>query len=526
MKRTVFALMLILVINLTAADPIAVKSRLELFVDDYLLAELFQASRELQTPQPREMSLNFMEKQWEGSWSGQTPTVIKDGELYRMYYFACPIRKGPEEAGVFCYAESRDGITWSRPALNQVTYNGITDNNIIFLPDPPAASLASSPVQFHYAAPFIDTRPGIPASSKFKAMTMAYSYTDAAGDKWLSGNYLLVSADGLRWTLSSPDPMIPAEKWHTNNNYPHPVDRDGNQTIFWSDAEQAYVCLYRGWKQITPLHSPDDSYGNLGWYRWVKKITSTDLCSWSEPVYMDTGGMAIEHWYNHGTTPYFRAPHINIGMPSHYFIFHLAGYDDGFNNLPGDGHSARCESRLVCNRAGTNHYDRSFGHQRLIISGPPNQAFQFGPDQDDWPLFAGRPCLNAVPTGAKEMSIYLEQPGRIIRYSLRTDGYVALKSDTTGYAVTKPLTFDGDYLHINLLTNSEGSVKVELQDASGRPISGYTLAEATAMKGDEISKVVSWGARSDVGKLRGKTMRIKFQLYKAKVFSFRFANPS
>jgi hypothetical protein len=120
------------------------------------------------------------------------------------------------------------------------------------------------------------------------------------------------------------------------------------------------------------------------------------------------------------------------------------------------------------------------------------------------------------------MSIYLEQPGRIVRYTLRTDGFVALTATGTGQATTRPLTFTGKTLEINSLTGPRGRVRVELQDASGRPLPGFTLADGTPLTGDEISQVVTWRSRSDLGSLVGRAVRVRFELYDAKVFSFRF----
>ena len=55
----------------------------------------------------------------------------------------------------------------------------------------------------------------------------------------------------------------------------------------------------------------------------------------------------------------------------------------------------------------------------------PSQRLFFFPDRSNWPVLAGRMCLNVVPTGPREMPVYLEHPGRILRYTLRTDGLVA-----------------------------------------------------------------------------------------------------
>lgn len=490
--------------------PIALGSRRELFVDTSLIASITRATLELQTPRVAEMSLNFMERPWEGSWSGQGPTILKDGDVYRMYYYCDPTRWNPEtEEGLACYAESRDGITWTRPNLRQVHVSGTWDNNVLFMPDP----------SFHNLRPFIDTRPGVPPSQKYKAVTGGALYRDTDGARWTDGLYILVSADGLRWSKYSPGPFLPPQRFKSpdgQSNSP-PVDYDGMNTMFWSESEQVYVCYYRGWVKVSSSPSPDDSYG--GWYRWVRRTTSPDLVTWSPSVDMETGGFRLEHWYMHSTSPYFRAPHISIAMPSHYIP---VAHSD-FRNLPDDGHSARSETRFASTRGGLS-YDRLFPTQRWITTGLPNTRFFF-PEQSNWPVFAGRMSLNVVPTGPREMSVYLEQPGRVVRYTLRTDGFVAVRA-AAGQAITRPVTFTGKALEMNFAAGPGGHVRVELQDASGRPLPGFTIADASPMTGDEISRVVTWGANSDLGSLAGQVVRVRFQLQDAKLFSFRFFTPS
>jgi hypothetical protein len=489
--------------------PIAIGSRRELFVDTSLLASVSEASLELQTPTAAEMSLNFMERPWEGSWSGQGPTILKDGDVYRMYYYCDPTRGDPP--GLPCYAESRDGIAWTRPHLRQVLVNGTWDNNVLLMPDP----------SFVVLRPFIDDRPGVPRAQKYKAVTGGSYYTGADGATWTGGLYVLVSADGLRWRKYSPKPFLPAQRFSSHDgksNWPDPVDYDGMNTMFWSESEQLYVCYYRSWFKPATVSTPDDSYA--GWYRWVKRTTSPDLKTWTPPVLMDTGGLAPEHWYFHATSPYFRAPQIYVAMPSHY----IPTADPDFRNAPEDGHSARSESRFASSRGGIA-YDRLFPAQRWITTGLPNTRFFF-PNQTEWPLFAGRLSLNPVPTGPKEMSVYLEQPGRIVRYTLRTDGFVALSSARTGQAITRPLKFSGTALQVNFWTSMGGSVRVELQDASGRPLPGFTIADATPLSGDQISQIVTWGGNSRVASLAGEVVRVRFDLQSAKLFSFQFFTPA
>jgi len=73
-------------------------------------------------------------------------TVLFDNQKFRMWYYAMHPNAGQtqqvtgfkgdkEVQGPICYAESDDGISWTRPNLGQVLFNGSRSNNAIALPD-------------------------------------------------------------------------------------------------------------------------------------------------------------------------------------------------------------------------------------------------------------------------------------------------------------------------------------------------------------------------------------------------------
>jgi hypothetical protein len=65
-------------------------------------------------------------------------------------------------------------------------------------------------------------------------------------------------------------------------------------------------------------------------------------------------------------------------------------------------------------------------------------------------------------------------------------------------------------------------VRVEVQDASGRPVPGLALEDCVEVIGDEIERVVRWKGEADLGRLAGAPVRLRFALKDADVFSFRF----
>ena len=92
--------------------------------------------------------------------------------------------------------------------------------------------------------------------------------------------------------------------------------------------------------------------------------------------------------------------------------------------------------------------------------------------------------------------------------------------------ITKPLTFTGSALHLNLTTSAAGTIRVELQNADGTPITGYGQESCHDLFGDNDDRVVSWTTGRDVSSLSEKPVRIGVELREADLYSFRFAGPS
>ena len=143
----------------SAAEPLAIGTRRELFVDDYLVERLSGNARlVVQKPVPREVVL-VTDKPWEGS-SCLYFTIFQDGDLYRMYYRGLQVTDGrPAHREVVCYTESRDGVKWRRPGLGLVEFDGSTSNNIVW------DGLGS-----HNFTPFIDRNPECRPEAKYKAL--------------------------------------------------------------------------------------------------------------------------------------------------------------------------------------------------------------------------------------------------------------------------------------------------------------------------------------------------------------------
>ena len=178
------------------------------------------------------------------------------------------------------------------------------------------------------------------------------------------------------------------------------------------------------------------------------------------------------------------------------------------------------EGVLMTTRGG-DRYDRTF----------MEAFFRPGRDPANWVSRTNMAALNVVPTGPDEMSIYYSQhyaqpTHHILRTTLRTDGFASLRAGYRGgELLTKPFKFAGTRLEINFATSAVGSVRIELQNPAGKPLSGFALSDCNETVGDRIRHVVRWKAGDDLAKIAGQTIRMRIVLKDADVYSFRFSPP-
>lgn len=470
-------ILLLLVTTLAfGQNPIEINDRLELFVDDYLIEKMEGAHLELHNPRDEGPVIKF-DKPWEGIFSGYT-TIIKDGRYFRAYYRGMPRVGGDNSAREStCYAESLDGINWVKPNLGQFLVDSTYENNII---------LADSPPHTHNFCPFLDTNPNVKPSERYKAV-------GGSGESGLTG---FVSADGIKWTKISEEPIF------TKGIF------DSQNVVFWSDHEDQYVMYFRTWT----------GNGYSG-YRTVSKSTSKDFVNWTDPQKMDFGGTPNEHLYTNQTSPYFRAPHIYIAiaarfMPGRKVLTDYQAKELGVNPK----YFNDCSDAVLISSRGGYDYDRTFMESYI----------RPGIGLENWVSRSNYPALNVVQTSDTEMSLYINQDyaqptAHLRRYSMRIDGFSSVQVGySSGYVLTKPLIFKGSKLILNYSTSAAGSVKVEFYDIKGEVIESFSEENCQEIIGNQIERIVEWNGSSDLAELSGKAVSIKFILKDADLYSFKF----
>ena len=107
----------------------------------------------------------------------------------------------------------------------------------------------------------------------------------------------------------------------------------------------------------------------------------------------------------------------------------------------------------------------------------------------------------------------------------RLDGFMSADADHRGGWLQTPLLkFQGNRLRLNIDTGAMGTAFVELRNADGQPIPGFTLADCEEIGGNFIDQLVHWKGGVDVGSLAGRPIRLHIQLKRAKLYAFQFVS--
>jgi hypothetical protein len=108
----------------------------------------------------------------------------------------------------------------------------------------------------------------------------------------------------------------------------------------------------------------------------------------------------------------------------------------------------------------------------------------------------------------------------VYRYAQRLDGFFSLDAASTqGTATSKPLTFTGQRLQLNV--RATGTVRVALVNADGSAIPAYSFAHCEPITGDFVMTNVRWSGSDVITGISGP-IRIKLEMQNAKLYALQF----
>jgi hypothetical protein len=453
--------------------PVKVGPEMQLFVDDFLVAQ--QTGITFRLHQPEKYAGNPLitpSPDWErlvlcyGS-------ILRDSRSggFRMWY--------TNDTGI-AYASSSDGLHWNKPpvgmnlgghATNVLTkgHRGRSDTlTVLENPD------RSDPSRRYLAFPF------------------EYRYPDKDGvrEQRREGIYMRSSPDGIHWT-ERPDPIMFSE-WRNREDQP------GDTNAVLSDVNEI------SWD--AKLHR-FMGYVKLGFegVRTRGLTESLDAVHWSAPhliLRADGRDRPGDQIYSMIAFPYQSLWLGFIGL------YH-AGTDD------------RMDIQLVSSRDG-RVWERRF-REPFLPNGPEGAW--------DWGVL--HMAANALLLQHGKLYIYYGGLGTrhnvklrdgsktgIGMAALRPDGFVSADAgDRPGILITRPLDFNGALLHLNAAVRPGGEIRVSVLDRHYAPVAGYVSLPVT---GNGVDLPVRWSAAATLAAaLRAGSVRLRFEMKDASLYGFR-----
>lgn len=415
-------------------------------------------------PKPHEVIL-VTDKPWEGNTSAYY-TIFQDGDLYRMYYRGSHFDEQTKRSAhreVACYAESRDGIHWTKPELGLFEFNGSKANNIVW-----------DGLGTHNFTPFKDENPNCTPDARYKALARG-SLPKQGDQPARRGLFAFKSPDGIRWSLMHPDPVITLGAFDSQN------------LAFWDPIRECYVDYHRHFANGV---------------RDIMSCTSDDFVTWTKPEFLDYAGAPKEHLYTNTIRRYARAPHLLIGFPTRF-----------------NPKTQQVEPVLMTSRDG--QVFRRFSTTTIPITAPKDRdgnrsnymasgLVQIPSEPDRLSVFASE-------------AYYTGPDSRLRRFSFRVDGFASARSHGAGELETIEMICPGGQLELNYRTEKTGSVRVSIVDGDGKPVEGFGPTDSQPLFGDDVAGTAVWKSNSSLKALAGQPIRVKLHLKDAEVFAFRFA---
>jgi hypothetical protein len=420
---------------------------------------------------------------WEKSVT--SPTVLYDEGRYRCWY-SPGLTGEPEKTTVdqgqvmeisgsaTAYAESQDGLNWTKPSLKIQSFQGSRANNLV------------SP--FHNGGSVFRDDHGI-AEERYKGFhfdELPKEETTARSSSMARyGLYGITSPDGYHW------------KKHSK-----PLVRYFSDTVniaAWDGELEKYVGYFR--------HHLSG--------RTFSRAETADFWSWPVPeplLYAGPLDVPSDDYYNNGYTAYPGDPQFRLLFAAIY----LRDQDS-------------VDVRLAVSRDG-----RAFSwlsYEPIIKLGSAGQWDGGSPyaQPNLVQLPDGRLALpydgyNTTHNEVWFKSFYKDYDSkRGIAWALWKEGRLAgIEAAQLGHFTTNSARFDGKQIQINARTTGAGSVEVELRER-GKVIEGFSFGDCIPFRGDEIWVNCRSKRRQDLEVLRGRNLELGVRLRTAKIFAYRFA---
>lgn len=453
----------------------------QLFVDNFLIATT-NLTRKFHYPEYHAASPVLVPDQaWEKQGAkGGFAAPFSDGVWYdeaegkfKMWYMAGGGTYATSGAGITCYAESTDGISWTKPVLNVVSGTNIVRRGSI---------RDASTV-------WLDKQESN-ASARYKM----FEVSGGAGH-W--AYHYLTSSDGKAWRDNATPSGSVADR----------------STVYRNPFRNVWVWSMR---HNVRVHSGDPYTVRARDY-----MEHRDPAAGNKAAKADLKNFWFGPWPNEQKHPHYSN---NDGSPGIYnqdaipYESIMLGLFSVWQGPEND----------VCNRDGVIKrnqimlgYSRD-GYSWLREDMNPFLAVDENPtawNNANLQSAVGSPIL----VGDK---LYFYLSGRKLvdgseivttgLATLRRDGFASMSG--SGELQTEPMRFKGKYFFVN--ADVRGNLLVEIQDRNGNAIEGFSRTDCMAVTGDGTRLAVTWKNGKTLEGLENTTVRVKFYLADGDIYAF------
>jgi hypothetical protein len=415
-------------------------------------------------------------------------SIIREGGKYRLWYVANDDdteNKVPSSKWRPAYAESTDGLHWTKPNLGLVEYHGSKDNNLVEID--PALGFVNLKVLVDADDPDPLRRYKMTAHVYFRSKRRMGTLAPYA------------SPDGLHWKLLIPG-AVPKDAELREQDVVLPANHFEPSGGLYKWDGMYYACGQNA------LNAPQPYQGRV-----TRTFRSSDFVHWSqtnaigfirEPQHTVLGpGRSLEGEQTHEGISVWNRRNILLGVVG---FWHGAKewkdvtIDLGFV-VSNDGVAFRepAHEWTFIHRGDDGAWDQGGVIQGQGFENVGDQTFVYYGSWDPraWQVSAPRGGVGiAVLPRDRFGDLVVEEAGQgpgdyqlpVVTSEFVTAAIPVAKADAHRFY----LNADG--------MGGEGALRIELLDAVEKPVPGYSGKDAAVMRTNGFQTPITWGGKSDV----------------------------
>jgi hypothetical protein len=472
-------------------EALRIGNEVQLLVDDYVIEDRWMLSREVgEVTKHLRNPLLVADEPWDGQLGGH-PCVLHDEKLgkYRMYYdnfhltnYFKPVKGAPSY--YVGYAESDNGINWTKPKLEGFPYGAHPRTNIVSMG---ADGTRAGAAQVMFNPDQSDAR------RRFLVVYQGSRHT-----------HLAYSEDGLRWETREK-PLL-----EYKSDF-------GNHLLYVPELKLWYLYVRPSIRSTGRAALPE---GLRHTGRRLCVMTSPDLEHWSKP--------RTVFYPDERDEPDYDGVHV---FRRHGVFFAM------YSQMQQEEGQSENQVYLATSRDGIN-WDRTWDRKAFIPRGPAGN-YDHGQVSigTSAPIEVGENMYIYYCTTPKGQ-VDWDQDAAVSMARLRKDRFIGQRAgEKTGYLLTRQFVLEGSRLVLNTAVHQHAYFKRGLdgmrvaiiqepdhqtpENAFETAVPGFSLKDCDFFESDNTSYVVTWKGNSDLSALKGRKVYLRFEMRNAALYSFQ-----